>query len=258
MQIFTGGQIKNWDTYTLEHEPIRAIDLMERAATVMTDTIAQRFSTERPIVVLAGPGNNGGDALAIARLLAEKGYAVEAYLFNINNVLSDECAANKKKLQGVKRVKNFFEVTSNFEPPTLEPSTVVIDGLFGSGLNKPLSGGFASLVKYVNASKATVVSIDMPSGLRTEDNIHSAQHSIMRADVTLVLQQKKLAMYLADNEPYLGEMIVLDIGLSAEFLERFSSQYNLLEESTLTSILRKRSPFAHKGSMGHLLLIVGS
>jgi ADP-dependent NAD(P)H-hydrate dehydratase / NAD(P)H-hydrate epimerase len=258
MQIYTGTQIRDWDRYTIEHEPIRAIDLMERAAVAITTEIAERWDSSYTFVALAGPGNNGGDALAVARLLSEKGRQVEAYLFNTTGKLSDECSQNMRRLQNTKKMKKVVEVTHDFEPPRLDDHTVVIDGLFGAGLNKPLHGGFASVVKYVNSSQATVVSIDIPSGVHTEDNTGLPRQNMMRADLTLTLQQKKLSMYLADNEPYFGEIKTVDIGLSKEFVRRTHASFSLLEKSEVMSILRPRSKFAHKGTMGHALLFAGS
>ncbi len=258
MQIYTGAQIKNWDVYTIEHEPIRSIDLMERAANAIVEALTARWDKTRPVVVLAGPGNNGGDALAVARLLAERGYEVEAFLFNVNDKLSDDCDANRQRLRGTKKIRNFVEVSDSFTPPQLDAGTIVVDGLFGSGINKPLAGGFASLVKFVNAAPATVVSIDMPSGLMTEDNTYNNRQCIVRASLTLTLGQRKLAMYLAGNEEFTGEIEVLDIGLSKEFQQRFKSPYSLAEEADIRRIIRPRPPFAHKGMMGHALVIAGS
>ena len=170
MKIFTSAQIHELDKYTIEHEPIKSVDLMERAARAITRAITDRWHNDTPMVVFAGPGNNGGDALAVARMLSEEGYAVTVYLFNISGHLSDDCSANKARLSECRRLKQLTEVTQEFDPPQLTAETLVIDGLFGSGLNKPLAGGFASLVKYINASPCRVVSIDMPSGLMTEDN----------------------------------------------------------------------------------------
>ena len=133
---------------------------------LLKHAIEEEWTNRTPVVVFAGPGNNGGDALAVARLLSEDGYQVNVYLFNVHNKLSADCAANKKRLQEAKKVK-FTEVVLNFDPPQLEAGTLVIDGLFGSGLNKPLAGGFAAMVKYINQSAAKVVSIDIPSGLMT-------------------------------------------------------------------------------------------
>lgn len=143
MKIFKTAQIRDLDHYTMEHEPIRAIDLMERTAKAIAHVISDEWSQKKPIVVFAGPGNNGGDALAVARLLAEQGYAVNVYLFNIHNQLSDECATNRQRLTETKAIKQFTEITLNFDPPVLDHQTLVIDGLFGSGLTKPLAGGFA-------------------------------------------------------------------------------------------------------------------
>ena len=225
MKIFTGAQIHELDTYTIEHEPIRSIDLMERAAKAVTRVITERWDTRTPVVVFAGPGNNGGDALAVARMLGEQGYQVSAYLFNIHNKLSDECGINKKRLGDGRRVKDFIEVT---------------------------------LVKYINQSQCQVVSIDIPSGLMTEDNTYNIRANIIKADLTLTFGQKKLSMLLADNQHFLGELRVLDIRLSQEYIARTDAQFVLQEETDIRSRLRKRSEFAHKGQMGHALIIAGS
>ena len=119
-----------------------------------------------------------------------------------------------------KRIKAFTEVVVDFDPPELTAETVVIDGLFGAGLNKTLTGGFASLVKYINQSPAKVVSIDLPSGLMTEDNTHNVKSHIVKANLTLTLQQKKLAMLFEDNQQFIGCLRVLDIRLSPEYIAR--------------------------------------
>ena len=202
MKIFTSAQIHELDKYTIDHEPISSLNLMERAAKAITHSIEEEWSNRTPIVAFAGPGNNGGDALAVARMLSEDGYQVSVFLFNIHNKLSVDCAANKKRLLDGKHVKQFTEVTVNFDPPQLTEGTLVIDGLFGSGLNKPLAGGFAAMVKYINQSPAKVVSIDIPTGLMCEDNTYNIHANIIRADLTLTLQQRKLAMMLADTQPF--------------------------------------------------------
>lgn len=258
MKILTGTQIAELDKYTIEHEPVASIDLMERASRALTAAIQQRWSQSVPVVVLAGPGNNGGDALAVSRMLSEKGYNVEVYLFNVQGHLSDECAKNRDRLVCEGLVRRFTEVTTNFDPPKLTQQTLVVDGLFGSGLNRPLQGGFASLVKYVNQSPARVVSIDMPSGLMTEDNTSNAASAIIRADVTLTLQLKKLSMFFADCQQFLGEVAVLDIRLSKEFVRSIPSPYSTVDASYVCQQVMHRDDFAHKGTMGHALLIAGS
>ena len=258
MKIIPTSSIKQLDAYTIEHEPIASIDLMERAAQALTDAIVTRWTDKNtPFTVFAGPGNNGGDALAVARLLAERGYQSDVYLFNTKGQLSEDCGMNRDRLAGVKGV-NFHEVTTQFVPPTLTAGHVVVDGLFGSGLNKPLGGGFAAVVKYVNASPAQVVSIDIPSGLMGEDNSYNIQAHIIRADLTLSLQLPKLAFLFAENAPYVGEWQLLDIGLSSEAIGQADTDYALTEAKDVLPMLKPRDKFAHKGSFGHAMLIAGS
>lgn len=258
MKIFTSAQIHELDKYTIDHEPIKSIDLMERAAIQLTDSIVAEWDKDMKVVVFAGPGNNGGDALAVARMLAVRGYNVSTWLFNTSGRLSDDCKKNRDRLKDVKQVASFVMVTEEFDPPTLDAQTLVVDGLFGSGLNKPLTGGFASLVKYINASPAKVVSIDIPSGLMTESNEYNVKSNIMKADVTLTLQQPKLSFLFPENQQFIGHVEVLDIGISQEGIDKTDAQFYILEKSDITPCLKRRDPFAHKGSMGHALLVAGS
>ncbi len=258
MKIFTSTQIRELDRYTIEHEPIRSIDLMERAAKALTRAITEIWTNRTPVVVFAGPGNNGGDAMAVARLLAEMDYKVSVYLFNISGKLSEDCITNRQRVKETKRIKEFVEVSTQFDPPTLDAETLVIDGLFGSGLHKPLAGGFASLVKYINSSPAKVVSIDVPSGLMPEDNTYNIQANIIHADITLTLQHKKLAFMFADNQQFIGQLKVLDIRLSQEYISKTEAQYTVVEENDIRPLLMGRHPFVHKGDMGNALIIAGS
>ena len=231
---------------------------MERAAIQLTDSIVAEWDKDMKVVVFAGPGNNGGDALAVARMLAVRGYNVSTWLFNTSGRLSDDCKKNRDRLKDVKQAASFVVVTDEFDPPTLDAQTLVVDGLFGSGLNKPLTGGFASLVKYVNTSPAKVVSIDIPSGLMTESNEYNVKSNIMKADVTLTLQQPKLSFLFPENQQFIGHVEVLDIGISQEGIDKTDAQFYILEKSDITPCLKRRDPFAHKGSMGHALLVAGS
>ena len=257
MKIFTSAQIHELDKYTIEHEPIKSIDLMERAAKALTQAITDQWNSSTPVIVFAGPGNNGGDALAVARMLIDRNYDVTAYLFNISGHLSEDCAINKKRLVE-KRAKALIEVIQEFEPPVLNENMLVVDGLFGSGLNKPLAGGFASLVKYINTNPAKIVSIDLPSGLMTEDNSSNVRANIIKADLTLTLQQKKLSFFFPENQVFIGKLKVLDIRLSQEGTEKIEADYTLLEENDIRQRLLARDPFTHKGKMGNALIIAGS
>ena len=257
MKILTSSQLKELDKYTIAHEPIASIDLMERAAIALTNAIIRRWDKSFKMVVFAGPGNNGGDALAVARMLSQRGYHVEVFLFNTKGKLSEECQTNLERLKMCGSVY-FTEISTQFDPPELTESHVVIDGLFGSGLNKPLSGGFAAVVKYINASKAQVVAIDIPSGLMGEDNTYNIRQNIVHADVTLSIQLPKLSFLFPENEEVVGEWELLDIGLKQSYIDATASPFFILGEEVIRPIVKPRKRFAHKGSFGHGLLIAGS
>ena len=256
MKILTAEQIKQLDAYTIEHEPIASIDLMERASRAFANRIMAEWAPGTVVKVFAGPGNNGGDALAVSRMLAEAGYAVSVYLFNTKGHLSPDCEENKQRLLTCGNV-NFMEVTTTFDPPVLEASDLVIDGLFGTGVTRPLNGGFASVVKYINASCATVVAIDVPSGLMCEDNAYNVAHHIIKARYTFTFQNPKLAFFFPENEAYVGHWEVLDIGIKDPMLDFTSTPYRFTEERDVCPMLRNRSRFVHKGSVGNAALVAG-
>lgn len=256
MKILTAEQLKQLDRYTIEHEPIASIDLMERAATCLTEAIRRRWDTTHTFVVMAGPSGNGGDALAVARMLAQHGYATHTYLFDVKNNLSADCRENLERLKQTEGAE-LTHITQQFEPPELSNEAVVIDGLFGTGLKGPLRGGFAQLAKYINRLPARVVSIDLPSGMMAEDNSYNVEANIVKADVTLTVGLPKLAFLMADMAPLVGEVEVLDIGLSREEYNRMTTPYVLTEPTDVRSLLKVRPVFGHKGTFGHALLIAG-
>lgn len=257
IKIFATDKVKELDQYTIQHEPISSIDLVERAATVFVHEFCRHYSKQTRIIIFAGQGNNGADALAIARMLNDESYHVETYLFNPTNHLSPDCETNKHRLLSMDRIE-FTEVISKFEVPELSYRDVVIDGLFGSGLNRPLTGGFAAIVNFINESKATIVSIDIPSGLFGEDNRHNDMNAVIKAHQTLTFNFPKLAFLLPENEKYVGEWKILDIGLHPEIIETTPSAYTLVTEEDVSCALKTRNRFAHKGDFGHALLIAGS
>lgn len=257
MKILTCAQQKEADAYTIANESILSINLMEKAAGLLTEAVCKRWDKSHRIVIFAGPGNNGGDAVAVARMLFLKNYEVEVFLFNVTGTLSDECLTNVRRLKEC-GFPNYTEVSSQFNFPQLTADDVIIDGLFGSGLNKPLSGGFAAVVKYINASPSAVVSIDVPSGLMGEDNSYNVRQNIIQADLTLTIQMPKLAFLFSENEELVGEWETIDIGISREFTDHAETRYFITEEDEMRRLLKPRRKFAHKGNFGHGLLITGS
>lgn len=257
MKILTCTQQKEADAYTIANNDILSINLMEKAASLIANEICKRWDQSHRIVVFAGAGNNGGDAVAVARMLFTKNYNVEVYLFNIKGTISEDCMTNIKRLQEC-GFTAYHEISNSFDPPKLFEEDVVIDGLFGSGLNKPLSGGFASVVQYINASSAQVVSIDIPSGLMGEDNSNNSRQNIIHADLTLSIQLPKLAFLFPENEDIVGEWKLLDIGISPEFIRQTDTPYIITEAQDVSQFIKPRKRFAYKNNFGHALLIAGS
>ena len=224
LKIFNSGQVHRIDSYTIDNEPIASIDLMERAAGAISDWICHHFNSGIPVVVLAGAGNNGGDGLATARILAGKGYKVKAFPIHFTDRISGNCKINGERLlkQGKAGVTEVL-LPADFPEPGKD--CLVVDALFGSGLKRPLEGGFVELVKKVNHSGATVVSIDIPSGLFGLDNSGNNSDHIVRADFTLSLQFPKLAFFFAENQDFTGEWTVLPIGLHPDIIQREKTPY---------------------------------
>lgn len=257
MKIVDAQQMQELDRQTLVAQQISSLELMERASQALVTELVHRFPPSRSFLVFAGPGNNGGDALAVARLLLERGYTVKTYLFNISKSLSADCEANRDRLCAF-APDTLTEVMTEFEAPQVTENTVIIDGLFGTGMKRVLSGGFAALVRFINMLDATVVSIDMPSGLLCGDNSDNVLSHVVHADLTLTFQLPKLAQLLADNQPLVGELKILDIGLSAEHIGQIASPFRMLTKTEVQPLLKCRPHYGHKGTFGHGLLIAGS
>ncbi len=257
LKVFTTEQIRELDQYTIQHEPVQSIDLVERASIAFVREFTRQFSKQFRVVVFAGRGNNGADALAIARLLTEETYQVETFLFNPSGILSPECEENKQRLLALEEAL-FVEVTNNFDPPALTNRDVLIDGLFGTGLTRPLTGGFAAVIDYINQSAAKVVSIDIPSGLFGEDNHTNNMDAVVKADKTFSFGFPKVTFFLSETAEYVGEWKVLDIGLHPDGIEQMEAKWTWVTENDIAASFRPRKRFAHKGTFGHALLIAGS
>jgi NAD(P)H-hydrate epimerase len=256
MKLFTAENIRLIDELTMKNEPVASIDLMERAAKRFFNQFCSLFDASTPVCVVCGPGNNGGDALAVARMLKEAKYVVSVCLYNTGS-LSVDCAVNKQRFTAV--YPNLLnEQTTEFIPQQINKSeTVIIDGLFGSGLSRPLSGLFLDVVNWINNSGCKVVSIDIPSGMFCEDNPVDNQSKV-QANYTLTFQFPKLSFLLPEAGSRVGEWQMLDIVLNTDAIEGSSSEYFFTDKNFLQNKINNRARFSHKGTFGHVLLIAGS
>lgn len=256
MKILTAKQIKEADDYTIRNEPVSSVDLMERAAKGVTLWILEKISKNIRIKIFAGTGNNGGDGLAIGRLLTENGVLTEIFLLNPDSGYSPDTSTNLERLKSMNIAPVLVGSESDF--PEIHPGEMVIDALFGTGLSRPVTGLAARLIDHMNASAAEVVAVDIPSGLFCDDNRNNTGGSIIRAKYTLSFEFPKLAFLLPENEIYTGEWKIIPIGLHKEFIKGVETNHFLVTRELAGPLIKKRKRFAHKGNFGHCLLISGS
>ncbi len=257
MKIFRSGQIREIDQITIKNEPVASVDLMERAAGQLFKWYTRNFDRTRRVIVFAGPGNNGGDGLALARLLSSSRYAVEVCYIMTSGKTSDDWNTNYQRLE--KETSVIFNTIADIEKfPVIGYDDVVIDAIFGTGLQRPAEGLAKLVIQRINHIDCTVISIDIPSGLFGEDNGLNNPEAIINADFTLSFQFPKLSFMFAENNKYVGEWIILPIGLNRNAIHSVDTPYTFLENDFIRSLLRIRKKFDHKGNYGHGLLIAGS
>jgi ADP-dependent NAD(P)H-hydrate dehydratase / NAD(P)H-hydrate epimerase len=255
MKIFKADQVREIDAYTIENEPVPSIDLMERAAARLAGWYVRHLHTNRKVLIFAGPGNNGGDALAMARMLADRQFRVECYLLDFGK-LSTNCALNKQRLLDQDMIQ-FSEITEGSEMPLINPDDVVVDGIFGSGLSRAASGFPASVIRHINESASTVIAIDIPSGLFGEDNTGNNLEGVIHATHTLSFQFPFLSFFFDTYEHLVGDWRIHDIRLHPWIIANTACEYRTIEAEDIRSILPQRGKFSHKGTFGHALMISG-
>jgi len=257
MIILNAQQTRDWDAYTIANEPILGIDLMERASESLFSWIVAHYSKTTSFIIFAGSGNNGGDAFALARMLHGFGYMnLNIIQLKIGEKLSSNCETNLDRLRSNTNV-NIIPLDEGDDFPEIMPNDVVIDGIFGSGLTRPVLGYWSSLIHYINNNSSEIIAIDLPSGLYGDNNLENVGEKI-RAQITLTFQFPKLSFFFADNNTYVGKWFVLDIGLHPEFLQGIDTKYVLTDIDDIFNIIKPRKTFDHKGTYGHAFLIAGS
>jgi len=257
MKVLTTEQIRLADEYTINHEPLLSLDLMERAALQLSDYLAADISSGRIIRIFAGSGNNGGDGIALARLLARKGMPVFLHLLKPAKAWSTDAQANIDRLPDTVNLKVDF-LKPGMVLPVIHPSDLVVDAIFGSGLTREPEGFAADLIDHINSSGAQIISIDIPSGLFGENNDQNSRKHTIKADITLSFQFPRLAFFFPENADFAGEWKVLPIGLHPDFIKNVETPWNITGFPEVKSWLKVRSKFSHKGTFGHSLLLAGS
>ncbi len=257
MKFFRCDQIREIDALTSKFESIESVDLMERAAGQLLKWHMRSFDRSRRIIIFAGPGNNGGDGLAFARMLYENRFLPEVWFVKITENTSRDWKINRQRLENETPLRiNVIDAADKF--PVIEPDDLVVDAIFGSGLSRAVEGLAAEIITRLNNTDCMVISVDMPSGLFGEDNSNNNHETIVRADITLAFQFPRLSFLFPENARFVGEWTVLPIGLSQEAIASVSSPFFLLDDQSVADLIKIRRRFDHKGIFGHGLLVAGS
>lgn len=254
IKILTAAQIKGADAYTIEHDKITSVELMERAAGAFVRTFIEQWKEKRPVCIFCGSGNNGGDGLAIGRLLLSQQYKVQVYMVQQSGKASPDFQENLEKLNKFHEPRTIAE---EGQIPDIPEEAVIIDALFGTGLSRPVEGLYARVIERINRSGAEVVSVDISSGLypnRPADK----EGAIVEADCVITFQIPKLALMLPENGKWVRSWKLVNIGLSKEYLEKAETPYFYTCVDFIRTIYLTRNKWSHKGDFGKVLLIAGS
>jgi len=255
-KIFSVEKIRKADQFTIENEPISSLDLMERAAKECFIWLANKAQKNQEFAVFCGPGNNGSDGLVIARMLEKAGYSVQVFILNLTGKFSQDFHVNLRRLQETScKITQWDDLVKDI--PELSAQTIIIDAIFGSGLSKELKGLPQRIVKKLNELPFVKVAIDIPSGLFSDVSTLHSKAVIFQADYTLSFQFPKLAFLMPENETFVGDWQILNIGLSEEYIQKTNTPYFYLNAAFIATLIKPRSKFSHKGSFGHVLMIAG-
>lgn len=249
MQILNAAEMRAADAHAIHDLKTPSIELMENAARKVTQVLLRQFESPLSTAVVCGKGNNGGDGLAVARLLKQEGWQPVVLLLARSADLKDDPATNWQRA-----VAANVECIENIQPhdlPThLQKRELVVDAIFGTGLSKPLEGFYAEAVQAINRAGKKVVAIDVPSGLTSDTG--AILGPAIRADMTVALASLKYCHVLSPASRFCGEIHVADIGIPC------NSAVSLLRSADVRRVLPHRPPDTHKGTYGHAMIVAGS
>lgn len=261
MRILSAEAMREVDRAAIEELGIPSLVLMENAAIGVVEAVGEAFGEAESAAIFCGPGNNGGDGLAVARHLSVRGWEVRVLLVTGGRELSGDAAVQ-------------LGICRQAEIPILEVTTpkdlagaveaaaecdLVIDALFGTGLVRPLDGLFADVVEAINDLPAPCVAVDLPSGLAASEALPIGPH--VEADLTVTFAAPKVAHVFPPAADAVGEMVVTDLGIPGRLVEdaeEADGDLHLLMGEELADLLPDREPVSHKGDYGHALIVAGS
>ncbi|HBU76780.1 MAG TPA: bifunctional ADP-dependent NAD(P)H-hydrate dehydratase/NAD(P)H-hydrate epimerase [Muricauda sp.] len=256
MKIFSADQIYQADKSTIQKEQIKSEELMERAAAQLFEWLHSRLrGTQVSIQLFCGIGNNGGDGMALARMLNEHDYSIKVHVVNYSDKRSEDFLLNLERLKDLKVWPDFINKESDL--PEISPNDIVVDAIFGIGLNRVPDDWVGKLIGHINDSRAFVLSVDVPSGLPVDRAPWNTSY-VIQASYVLSFQLPKLVFFLPETGVYLNQWEVLDIGLNQDFITNTEADFELIGRPEVLPMYRPRLKFSHKGTYGHSVIVGGS
>ena len=256
MKLYNAKQIYKADQISIKKEEIVSSELMERAAIQLFNWIHLRMQgAPVKIHLFCGIGNNGGDGIALARHLLDHGYDISVYVINYSEKRSKDFLINLDRLKARKYWPKFM--SSDDELPEIGKDDIIVDGIFGIGLNRTPDDWVAKVIQHLNKSEAFILSIDIPSGLFIDQGSENLE-AIIKSNFVLSFQSPKLVFFLPQTGPFIEQWEVLDIGLDPEYLKATETDYELIGKNEVLSVYKPREKYAHKGTYGHALIVGGS
>ena len=254
MKILSTEQVRAWDKYTIDNEPISSFDLMERAALAFTYWFTSIYDSEKNVFVFCGTGNNGGDGLAIARLLHQRFFNVQVFICKISKNETEDFKQNLEILPHRAEILREYIIQGDTFPP-IPKDTIIIDAMLGSGLTRPVEGYWADFFQYLNNLESEIVAVDIPSGLFSDQHTEGI---CIHAHHVFSFETPKLAFLMPENQQVIQSFYFKSIGLKPEYLEEIEFHNLFVTEDMAFNLLKKRHKFSHKGTHGHALLVCGS
>ena len=260
MNVFTTQEANHIVEAYLRHQRVTRAELTDRGARSIVAEIEKRWSKDVPVHVFAGPYDNGALALAVARHLFAKGYTTYATLFNIEiDPAHDACKRQRDLLASSSfDMSRFTEVRKSFKMPQFEKNAIIVDGIFGSELNRTLESGYTSFIKHLNEQKLPIVSLDVPSGMTGDWNSRTVPAKVIKARLTVSLQFPHLAFFLPNMAANVGEWVAVDIGIRVDPQSGVSRKFILVGASEAAHFLRRRNPDCSKADFGNGIIFAGS
>ncbi|MYA28212.1 MAG: NAD(P)H-hydrate dehydratase [Nitrospira sp. SB0666_bin_27] len=259
MKIVTSHQMRELDRRTIHEAGVPGKTLMERAGAGVVSAMGKTFDTlkGKTVTVFCGKGNNGGDGFVVARLLRQKGSAVQVCLLaQARDLKGDAKLMYQRFVKGAGRSKVLSSPSPDRVHRLVRDSHVLVDALLGTGTSSPVAGPYQEAIQAMNASEAPIVAVDLPSGIDadTGDTLGTA----VQADLTVTFGNPKLGLFLGAGVDHAGRVHCVDIGIPSQYVEDLSVPIEMLTPTLIRPWLPERPASSHKGTFGHAGIIAGS